>query len=537
MPRSEELAGEWQLHIYDTSRPRGRQRLQRFLKASGVWRSAAKRLFNILFNIGCDNGLKCQSVIVETQYIDRDYADAYGKLYGRGFHTYRRFPYRLHFFAQPLKSGLELHVDSLQSEKERWQTLQDKYLGFAVIRPSKPDTIGRAVVRPPCSQNHDCFILCQDEFGLNLAGLPLRAKGCAFMEQDGMVGACATAAVWIAHMALYKQRGLPTFSTTSITELADATYPSPQRVFPSEGLSIEQIGVAMKRMGHETIAVDLESADKEAVKCWLYYYVESGIPVVLGVETPDGTHAVTLVGHSIKSPLTEEAIEPFPESDNDHFYPASDWAEEFVMHDDQRGPYRLIKVVAGKKTSSALEVQDLPKRPIKNRRFDLLGGVVPLPQHVYLSAEDALNKVITALEFIRDESGVQVQFIGENRIVLRHFLIDSNEFKSSCDTVARGMPMTLVLLNQKRHLPRYVWLTEISTLPMWNTGVRDRRIVGEILVDPTSNPSHFDCFSVHISGNFWDARPQDSNLSDMLRRPPIIIPNWTPYKPISRPAS
>jgi hypothetical protein len=537
MPHTEESDGEWRLLIYDTTKQRDRQLLRRFLKTSGVWRSAAKRLFNILFDTGCDNGLKCQSVVVETQYVDRDYADAYGKLYGRSFHTYRRFPYRLHFLAQPLESGLELHIDSLTSEKERWQALQDKYLGFAVIRPSIPDTIGRAVILPPCSRDHNCFILCQNEFDLNLAGLPLKARGCAFMEQDGMVGACATAAVWMAHMTLYKRRGLPTFSTTSITELADATYPSPQRVFPSEGLSIEQIGVAMKRMGHETIAVDLGATSKEEVKRWLYYYVESGIPIVLGVETPDGTHAITLVGHTLKSPLTQESVEPILEFDDSYFYLASDWAEEFVMHDDQRGPYHLVKVVAGKETSSAIEVQDLPKRPIKNRRFDIVGGVVPLPQHVYLSAEDALTKAIITLEFIREESGIPLRFMDENRVVLRHFLIDSNKFKSNSDTVARGMSRTFVLLNQKRHLPQYLWLTEISTLSKWNTAVQDRRVIGEILVDPTSNPSHLDCLSAHISGNFWYAHPQDRDLSDMLRHEPIIVSNWTPYKPISRPVS
>ena len=188
MPIPEELTREWQLLIYDTTKPRERHSLRHLLQTSGVWNSAAKRLFNILFNIGCDNGLKCQGVVLETQYVDRDYADAYGKLYGRSFHTYRRFPYRLHFFAQPFKSAFELHIDSLKSDEKFLVSLQNKYLGFAIIRPSEPDTIGRTVILPPRSLNHNCFVLCNDKFALNLAGLPLIAKGCVFMEQDGMVG-------------------------------------------------------------------------------------------------------------------------------------------------------------------------------------------------------------------------------------------------------------------------------------------------------------------------------------------------------------
>ncbi|HXZ94304.1 MAG TPA: hypothetical protein VEG28_00105, partial [Dehalococcoidia bacterium] len=178
-----------------------------------------------------------------------------------------------------------------------------------------------------------------------------------------------------------------------------------------------------------------------------------------------------------------------------------------------------------------------PKRPIRNRRFDIVSGVVPLPQHVYLSADDAFTKAVIALEFIREERGIPLQFMDENRIVLRHFLINSNKFKSNSDTIARGMPRALVVLNQKRHLPQYVWITEISVLSKWNTPLQDRRVIGEIIVDPTSNPRHLDCLSAHISGNYWYAHPQDRDLSHILRHEPIIIPDWTPYKPISRPIS
>jgi hypothetical protein len=103
--------------------------------------------------------------------------------------------YRLHFFARDFSSPDDLHITSYSREKGRLDELQSDYQGFCVIHPSQPDTVGRTVIAPPRSPDHNQYLLCRNEYTLNLAGLQLKASGSPFLQQDGMVGACATAAV------------------------------------------------------------------------------------------------------------------------------------------------------------------------------------------------------------------------------------------------------------------------------------------------------------------------------------------------------
>src|SRR5687768_7181660 len=72
-----------------------------------------------------DNSAK--TILVETDYIDKDYRDTYSNFYSKKFATYPPRTVRLHFFAQRVPREDFWHLDRHK----------DQYIGFIVIRPTR----------------------------------------------------------------------------------------------------------------------------------------------------------------------------------------------------------------------------------------------------------------------------------------------------------------------------------------------------------------------------------------------------------------
>jgi len=124
----------------------------------------------------------------------------------------------------------------------------------------------------------------------------LQVEGTPFIEQDQQVSACATAAIWAASACCFDRLGLGYFSTTEITEIATSTDIKSGRSFPSEGLAVSQMLWALRTMGYDPLLY--EDFDYESAKHTIYTYVESGIPVICGIELTEGKHAITIIGHT-----------------------------------------------------------------------------------------------------------------------------------------------------------------------------------------------------------------------------------------------
>lgn len=144
--------------LFDLTDNRQKLALVRLLRKRGVLHSPFNRAWDVLCNEGCENGKICRTVILEAEYVDRDYAEGYGQLYGRAFRDFERKCYRLHFFSETLQVH-DFRISSLISEEGRnaLRKIEECYLGFSVMRPSCPDTIGRTVILPPKSLERTHF--------------------------------------------------------------------------------------------------------------------------------------------------------------------------------------------------------------------------------------------------------------------------------------------------------------------------------------------------------------------------------------------
>jgi len=87
-----------------------------------------------------------KTLVVESFYIDRDFLEDYAAYYVRCLpDKYKSYCLRLHFFKEVIFNQDELRKVILKQENDSIteKILQDKYLGFIVIKPLPETFIGR----------------------------------------------------------------------------------------------------------------------------------------------------------------------------------------------------------------------------------------------------------------------------------------------------------------------------------------------------------------------------------------------------------
>ncbi len=278
-----------------------------------------------------------KTIVVENEYVDRDYLEDYAEYYVRCFQEYPRKCTRLHFFkvafsSEDFSNCLLGNGDSLSLE-----LLQTNYLGFIVLKPLPRTIIGRTcLITYPCDGRRHfpatrCYVA--NLFGLNLKVL----HSLAFQEQDSVVAACATSALWSIFQATGQLFQHPIPSPSAITSQATEILTKDQRAFPSPGLTSIEMAHAIKSVGLEPYLVN--AANHYLLKATLYAYLRAGIPMMFGFHLVDvsgsdsqviGKHAVAITGYSLG-----HAQATFLESMG--FLLKATRIDKIYVHDDQVG--------------------------------------------------------------------------------------------------------------------------------------------------------------------------------------------------------
>jgi len=132
----------------------------------------------------------------------------------------------------------------------------------------------------------------------------------AFQEQDQVVAACATSALWSALQATGALFHHPMPSPVEITRAATEHLPTTTRTFPNRGLSMAMMAHGIRNVGLEPYLVNV--GDEYVFTSTLYAYLRFGIPMILGfvladlsggpVTSLDLHHAVAITGYSLGRP-------------------------------------------------------------------------------------------------------------------------------------------------------------------------------------------------------------------------------------------
>jgi hypothetical protein len=257
--------------------------------------------------------LEASQIVEEPYYFDRDYLAEFSAFYSTSARGYSNVCRRLHFFAGYPVVDRELVTLACGGDGDALQRLQDAYLGFAVLRPFEPPRLGRTVLAwypdvPPDGQGPRVTEPSRDYF-VHLAGLRLNVHGIAWQQQDMSVGACATIALWsMLHSSAFDDHhAVPT--TADITRAAHRHGSLGSRIFPSSGLTPQQLGEAVQE--HDLSPLLLEgdlridgvaAFSRERLASTLAAFVRSGYPVVPTAIGPASTRGLCGRRNSIRLP-------------------------------------------------------------------------------------------------------------------------------------------------------------------------------------------------------------------------------------------
>jgi hypothetical protein len=302
--------------------------------------------------------LKVKKIILETDYIDKDYLEDYSAYYVRSFHEYKRRCCRLHFFSHSFTKSQFAALLTGDDSGLKEDDLQKNYLGFIVIRPLPSTVFGRTCLRSYSPEAGKRQYPIVRNYKASLFGINLSVESIAYQEQDKTVAACASSAIWSAFQGtgLLFQHPIP--SPVKITKAATKKFPHANRHFPTEGLTSEQMAQAIRSIGLEPFLVNCGIENYDTLSNNIYAYLRGKIPMVFGfkIYVPDATtgeheykgkHAATVTGMSFQDN---------PKKFNgEEFYLKACRIDKIYVHDDQVGPFARMekdgkKIIVDSKT-------------------------------------------------------------------------------------------------------------------------------------------------------------------------------------------
>lgn len=521
---------QWFDILYPTNK-HDRERIARLILGRGALNPVAPSLLEYIFTRKQGSSLPvCRSIIVEERYRDRDHLQAISSLYIKSFQYVSNECTRIHLFSRRLRMN---DLSNLEPKK-------DSYMGYSVLRPFQQRKIGRTVITRLGYQPSLEFPTCHGTFEVNLGGSKLTVDGPAFMEQDTMVAACASASLWMSTSTIGQRFGLSQYSTAEITQRA-SEYLASSRPMPSRGLLVEQMVHCLRTMGYEPLL--LEVHDQKQAKNDIYSYIESEIPPILLCQlATGGHHTIVGVGHGYQIPVNNPSTTEidWPGEHPLVFARSSEWVPHLLINDDQRGPFRKLTFITGDLESAIIRAH--PEVNIDNLSLDewvcpvaididtplteyssgedianIWGILVPLPPRIMLTSQEAERKSARLIRFWHWLHGIPLP----QDLVLRTYALPSNEYKSRIES--SGMDVFVRRMLRGKPMPRWIWVTEISSIASYNaTDPRNWLINGTVIIDATSNAFTPDFLAFHyiIEGYSYVATmmPEHEDAEQALSR-------------------
>jgi len=122
-------------------------------------------------------GDSVKTVLVERHYIDKDYRDTFSNYHSKRFQTPDSRCNRLHFFNEIFDKAALVDVERMQRS----------YLGYSVVRPTRPNCVGRTLIYPVDSRMGEAHIrTCSEK--IHLLGVSLEVHGFPFISLCGKLG-------------------------------------------------------------------------------------------------------------------------------------------------------------------------------------------------------------------------------------------------------------------------------------------------------------------------------------------------------------
>lgn len=213
--------------------------------------------------------------------------------------------------------------------------------------------------------------------------------GSFFTQQNNITHVCAHAALRMALNSAF------TFTYDKLTnkrinDILGLDFSVPEKCVghikgdppgAKEGLNSKEIRAVIHRLGWKTIFADFTKNVSAKYDQFIYPFIESSYPVILGIEGQDFLHeskfghAVSVLGHTLNSDRWEPEAQPvYRKLQAQPYIPATGWIGHYIINDDNFGMYLTLP-------SDMLKVP-LPKLPEKNLNLYAKMAIAIVPQEV-----------------------------------------------------------------------------------------------------------------------------------------------------------
>ncbi|MGY4506403.1 hypothetical protein ACVWYH_010385 [Bradyrhizobium sp. GM24.11] len=385
-----------------------------------------------------------KGVLIEYNYIDKDYRSTYYNFYSKKGQHYRSDCVRLHFFDQTVT-----YDDATCALVCPDRQIEEHYFGYMVLRPTGIATIGRTVLSPDIRKGAGRFIIAADH-KVHLLGYKLEIRGFPSMDQHVDISVCAHAACW-SILRHYSERYNVhrEYLVHEITMMAHDY--NPGGLVPSKGLQIAHAERVFQEAGTFPIHIarTAGSHDPQFYR-QLIAYVESGFPLFAAMHSR--RHAVALVGYEWRQPVRGHAGLRY----------AWDEVETLAVVDDNHLPYLCIPKSTG--TPYAAEAID--------------AFIVALPEKVYYPA-DAVDRLAPALLKL----GPAIGLSPGNDIIIRYFITTGSSYRHFAREHASEFDPKLLQYIMTLPYAQFVWVVEFSTEEQW----ANERVEARAVIDATAS--------------------------------------------------
>lgn len=282
--------------------------------------------------------LKAESVLLELGYVDKDYLEDFSRYYVKRFGNAGHQCARMHFFTKAVDhKTINRILKADEDAAELAEELNEAYLGFMVIKPLPKTFIGKTCLQVMSDehwQNGKLKRRLSREYRVDLFGIELTVNSIAFQEQDKVVAACASTAIWSAlHTLSWRDvRGI--HSCSEITVNAINHIDGSSNSFPNKELTNKQIlrCLDVEGLRHHSENLKKQKLSEPDFLATVIGHIDSQLPLlVMGsvyevganneLSPYDAGHAVCILGYKVD----EERV--------------------IYVHDDRLGPYARAKLV------------------------------------------------------------------------------------------------------------------------------------------------------------------------------------------------
>jgi hypothetical protein len=311
-----------------------------------------------------------------------------------------------------------------------------------------------------------------------------KIRGSFFCQQNGLTSVCAHAAVCMT----VNNMNPPGSELVFPEEINEAIGIDHVRTKVPQGLDNAQIDAVLRKFRLTIDWRDFVATPGEDYKDYVYRYVESKCPVILGFGVSDTiAHVVPVLGHTLNTDLwASEAVSAYsydPQASRveDYYKPVHLWVDHFIIHDDNFGMYFCLP-------TGTLKQPDPASTALQ---FRACYAIAIIPSFLVTEAWEAEMasrvNVFNILAFLESQSVAlddwtkrliaSIKTHPPRPLLVRTFLTGRKEYERSLyGTDFAGAEFTTPeRMELVKDLPDFFWLSEI-TLPELYTANKTKLI-------------------------------------------------------------